>query len=230
MPPVVYGLSSGTTALPSSGLTIGAADLVGQLQHLAAGARQPRPARMATFVPALMMSAASCSSSSVGTARRWRVESRAVAGDVGLGALLAVAGPVLDVLGDGDVGDGAPRQGGLDRLVHDVVHVRRPHDPLVVGGHVHEQLVEVDVLLVVRADQVVEGVAGDGEDRLAVALGVVQAVEQVNAAGAGGGQADAEAAGVLGVAAGGEGGGLLVPHLDEPQLVLVRRAAPRRCR
>ena len=82
-----------------------------------------------------------------------------------------------------------------------VVDVRRSHDALVVDGHVHEELVEVHVLLVVRADQVVEGVAGDREHRLAVALGVVQAVEQVDAARAGGRQADAEASGELGVAA-----------------------------
>ena len=111
---------------------------------------------------------------------------------------------------------------GLDRLVDDVDDVRRPHDALVVRGDVHEQLVEIDVLLVVRADQVVEGVAGDRQHRLAVALGVVQAVQQVDAARARGRQADAEAAGVLGVAARGERRRLLVPHLDEADLVLVR--------
>ena len=124
--------------------------------------------------------------------------------------------------GNVDVRDAARGQRGLDGLVDDVDDVGRPHDPLVVGGDVHEQLVEVDVLLVVRADQVVEGVAGDRQHRLAVALGVVEAVEQVDAARPGRGQADAQPAGVLGVAAGGERGGLLVPHLDEADLVLVR--------
>ena len=54
----------------------------------------------------------------------------------------------------------------------------------------------------------------------AVQLGVVEAVEQVDAAGPGGREADAEPAGELGVAAGHEGGGLLVAHLDEADLVL----------
>ena len=36
MPPVVYGLSSGTTALPSSGLTIGAPTISASCQHLVA--------------------------------------------------------------------------------------------------------------------------------------------------------------------------------------------------
>ena len=106
-----------------------------------------------------------------------------------------------------------------------VVDVGRPHDALVVGGHVHEQLVQVHVLLVMGADQVVEGVAGDRQHRLAVALGVVEAVEQVDAAGAGGGHAHAQAAGELGIAAGGKGRRLLVTHLDESHLVLCVRKA-----
>jgi hypothetical protein len=59
----------------------------------------------------------------------------------------------------------------------------RPHDALVVGGNVHEELVQVHILLVMGADQVVEGMTRDGQDRLPVALGIVQAIEQVNAAG-----------------------------------------------
>ena len=99
--------------------------------------------------------------------------------------------------------------------------MRRTHDALVEDRDVHEELVEVDVLLVVHADEVVKGVAGDGEDGDLIALGVVEAVEQVDAAGAGGGDADADAAGVLGVADGGEGGGFFVADLDEAELVFV---------
>jgi hypothetical protein len=54
-----------------------------------------------------------------------------------------------------------------------------------------------------------------------VELGVVQAVEQVDAARAGGGQADPDLAGRLGVAAGHERGRLLVVNEHEPHLVLV---------
>ena len=75
-----------------------------------------------------------------------------------------------------------------------------PMTRVVVDAHVHEKLVELDVLLRVRVDQVVELKAGDRQHRLAVELGVVEAVEQMNAARAGGGQADAELAGVFGVA------------------------------
>ena len=41
MPPVVNGESSGTTALPSSGLMIGAASDVGHLLQFVAGAQGP---------------------------------------------------------------------------------------------------------------------------------------------------------------------------------------------
>ena len=61
---------------------------------------------------------------------------------------------------------------------------------------------------------------GDREHRLAVELGVVQAVEQVDPARPGGREADAQLAGELGVAAGHERGRFLVAHLDEADLVL----------
>ena len=49
MPPVVYGLSSGTTALPSSGLMIGPPTFRPAPAPRRAAPRQPRPARIATF-------------------------------------------------------------------------------------------------------------------------------------------------------------------------------------
>jgi hypothetical protein len=158
-------------------------------------------------------------------ARRQRTRRRegvaAVVQDVHLGAALGVRRPLLDVLGDGDVRHGAPAQRRADRLVHHVLDVGRPHDALVVQGDVHVDLVEIDVLLEVGADEVVEGVAGDGQHGLAVVLGVVQTVEQVDAARPGGRHTHAQRAGRLGVAAGREGGGLFVTHLHELDLVLV---------
>mgnify|MGYP000020595415 CR=1 FL=1 len=124
--------------------------------------------------------------------------------------------PLLDVAGDGDVSHGPAAERELDRLVHDADDVVGPHHALAVGSDVHEQLVEGHVLLVVGADQVVPGVAGEGQHGLVVALGVVEAVGQVDAAGARCGQADAEPAGELSVATGGERGRLLVADLDEP--------------
>ena len=46
--------------------------------------------------------------------------------------------------------------------------------------YIHEQLVKIDVLLVVGANQIVERAAGNGKNWLAVALGVVQTIQEVN--------------------------------------------------
>jgi hypothetical protein len=43
----------------------------------------------------------------------------------------------------------------------------------------------------------------------------------MNAAGAGGGQANAQSSGVFGIAASGEGRRFLMSHLNEPELILV---------
>jgi hypothetical protein len=79
----------------------------------------------------------------------------------------------------------------------------------------------VDLLLVAGAEHGCLLHAGDGQHRGMVELGVVQAVEQVQAAGPGGGQADPDPAGRLGVAGGHERGRLLVVDEHEPDLVLV---------
>src|SRR6185437_3517645 len=59
----------------------------------------------------------------------------------------------------------------------------------------------------------------DCQHRLMVHLRVVEAVQQVNGAGARGGEADSEIAGEFGVAARHKGGHLFVPHLNEFELV-----------
>jgi hypothetical protein len=96
-----------------------------------------------------------------------------------------------------------------------VLNVARAHDAVVIDARIRKQLVELDILLRIGADQIVVLKTGDGEHRLTVELRVVEPVEQVDAAGPGGRHADAEAAGPLGVAAGHEGGGLFVTHLHE---------------
>ena len=123
--------------------------------------------------------------------------------------------------GHGQVRDAPRREGRPAGDVDQLAGVLRPQDHLVVGGDVLEQLEDVDLLLVVRADQVVVGVPGDRQHRGAVELGVVEAVEQVDGPRAAGGEADAQPAGELGVAAGGERRRLLVAALDEADLVLV---------
>ncbi len=82
------------------------------------------------------------------------------------------------------------------------------------------QFVQVHVLLVVRVDEIVKRVSCDGQHGLAVALGVIEAIQQMHAARSRGRQAHAQPAGVLGIATGGESSRLLVANLNELDLVL----------
>ena len=56
--------------------------------------------------------------------------------------------------------DCSSRESRLNRLVDDINQVRGAHYALVVRRHIHKQLVEIDILLIVRADQIVERVTG----------------------------------------------------------------------
>ncbi len=91
-----------------------------------------------------------------------------------------------------------------------------------LGGHLHvlvrdilEQRGEVDLLLVVAAETEPGLLADDRHDRLVVELRVIQAVEEVDRARPGGGEANASLTCELSVGAGHEGGHLLVADLDE---------------
>ena len=188
----------------------------------------PRPARMNGFSASLRMSAARCSISGIGQLAAARHDVRHVVRDVALGPVLRRLR--LEVDRDHDVRRLAVGEGGAAGLLDDVLDMRRAHHAHRIGGRVHEQLVERDVLLGVGLDQVVVLRAGDRQHRLVVELGVVDAVEQVDAAGPRGREADAELAGELRIGAGREGRGFLVPDLDEPDLVLALREALRRRR
>ena len=64
MPPVVYGLRSGSTALPNNALITGPATTSASCSTSCLASKQPRPTRIATFLPRLMISDA-CSSNCV---------------------------------------------------------------------------------------------------------------------------------------------------------------------
>src|SRR5437764_7211378 len=116
--------------------------------------------------------------------------------------------------------DAAIGEGRAAGELDDVLGVRRTHDAVVVFADIDEELVELDILLRLGGQQVVELKPGDRQYRDTVEFGVVEPVQQVNAAGPRGRDADAEPAGEFRVAAGGEGRGLLVPHLDKANAVL----------
>ena len=66
MPPVVYGLSSGTTPLPKSGLIMTPPTFSANWATSSDALRHPRPARMATRFPASIIEAAASSSAATG--------------------------------------------------------------------------------------------------------------------------------------------------------------------
>src|SRR5690242_20772587 len=96
----------------------------------------------------------------------------------------------------------------------------RPHDPLVVDRDVHKQPIERDILLCVRTNQIMELKASDSQHGLAVQLGVVETVEQVNSSRSGCCQTNAQFPGELRVTARHKCGSFLMSHLNETDLVL----------
>ncbi len=123
---------------------------------------------------------------------------------------------LLDVIGDDDAGDGAPRLGDAHRTVHGMTQLRRRRDHRhVLVGHVLEQRDQVHLLLIMPAERRSRLLAHDRHDRRVIELGVVQPVQQVDGPGAGGRQAQPHLTRELGMGAGHEGGHLLMPRLDE---------------
>ena len=127
---------------------------------------------------------------------------------------------LLDVAGKDDGGDAASRLRDSQRTIHQVAHLIRRHADLdEVPGHILEERRQIDLLLVVTADRATHRLTNDGEDRLVVQLGVIESVEQVNGPGSRGGEAHTHLAGDPGMAAGHEGGLLLMPDLNELEAV-----------
>jgi hypothetical protein len=145
-----------------------------------------------------------------------------VAGDVALVAheVLGVGRLVVDR--ERDVDGHALRQRGAAGEVEHVVDVLGAHDALVVGGEVREQVVGVEVLQVAGADEVVVGHPGHGQQRHALQAGVEQAVGEVDGAGPGRGEADAEPARHARVADGRHGADLLVADVHVAEAVVPR--------
>ena len=97
---------------------------------------------------------------------------------------------------------------------HDAGSLLGGGDELAVHGAFVEQAVRVGLLEVGLADLDAGDVRSDGQDRSARALGVVQTVDEVEIARAAGARAHRELPGQLGLGRRGEGGSLLVAHVD----------------
>src|SRR5256885_901457 len=91
---------------------------------------------------------------------------------------------------------------------------------LVVRRDILEQREQIDLLLVMHADEVVVGLSGECKHRRAIEFCVVEAVQQMDRARSGSCEADAELAGVLCIAGRHERRGFLVTNLDERNALL----------
>ena len=144
----------------------------------------------------------------------------AEAGQIGLGVVVGHRLVLLDVLRHVDEHRSLPAGRGDDeRLLHhagDVVHVGHQ---VVMLGDAAADFDDRRFLKGVGADDLGGHLAGDGDERDAVELGVGDGGDEVRGAGAAGGHAHAGLAGAAGDALGGERAALLVPRQDRAQLV-----------
>ena len=143
------------------------------------------------------------------------------------GARGRVGGDVLnglevgDVAGQGDDRDAAQANSVADRRVHGARRLRRGGDELVVDRALLEDAVRVSLLEVHRADLNARDVRGDGEDRCARSVRVVQAVDEVQVARAARACAHGELARELSFGRRCERRRLLVAHVDPVDAALL---------
>jgi len=108
---------------------------------------------------------------------------------------------LLHVVGQDDDAGRARGQGGAKRPVeHHRRLLRSEHGLHVLRGDVLEEALQVDLLLVLGAEDTRLLLTDYGHHRHVVELGVVETVEQVHRSGALGARDDAHPAGVLGLA------------------------------
>ncbi|MCY1239023.1 hypothetical protein D9M72_517930 [compost metagenome] len=129
-----------------------------------------------------------------------------------------------DIAGEGNDGDSPEPDGVLDGAVHHPRRLLCRADEFRVHRAFVEEPVRVGFLEVAAADLLTRNVRGDGQHRRARAVGVVQAVDQVQVAGAARAGADGQPAGQLGFGRGGERSCLLVPHVDPVDAALLGAA------
>src|SRR5437667_9190681 len=141
--------------------------------------------------------------------------------NVALGTL-----PLLDLLflkinRKCDVGNAVISHSSSTSQVGDVLYVRGTHDSLIENSNIHEKFVKCYILLCVGSDEIVELQSSDRQHRLAVELGIVESVQEMDATRARGRKAHADPSCELGIPAGHESSRLFMPHLNKSNLLLV---------
>src|SRR6185437_9822279 len=127
----------------------------------------------------------------------------------------------LEINWEGDVSYTVVCERGPAGEICDVFNVSWPHYALIEYRDIHEKLVEFNILLGKRPNEVMELKAGDREHRLVVEPGIIESVQQVNSTWAGRSQADTQLAGEFGITAGHECRSFFMAHLDKSNLVCV---------
>src|SRR6185437_3793787 len=150
-----------------------------------------------------------------------RMHQRGVSFYVALGGFFAACLHVLNVSGEADVGYFAIDRSRAAGKLHYVFHMRWSHHSRVVGCNVHEKPVRCDILLGKGVAEIVKGHSSDREHWLAIKLGVIKSVEQVNCSRAGLSQAHTHLPRIFRMGTRHECCGLFMAHLDKPDLFLV---------
>jgi hypothetical protein len=127
---------------------------------------------------------------------------------------------LLHIDRDRDMSHSPPHDCRANRKVRHRLHVRSAHHPLVVTSDIHEDLVQLDVLLRKRARHIAVLHPGNCQNRLLVHLRVIKPVQQMNPARPRGRKTNTKPPRELGISAGHERSRLLMPHVNEANLVL----------
>src|SRR5437764_715369 len=122
-----WGLSGLSVRLARQGVDERAADLPGQVKHLGAGAQRAAAGEEGDLLAFVDDLGGGLEVRPGGQDGGGRLVVGAVALDVGLRALGVGGGPLLDVLGDAEMGDTPARQGGADGLDDGAGYVAGAH-------------------------------------------------------------------------------------------------------
>jgi hypothetical protein len=132
-----------------------------------------------------------------------------------------VRGSIGDVRRDDEHGDTAFRQGGLAGRDCLAPGLFRGHDHLAIDAAALEHVIEIDLLDRFEPQVLPDDLRCDQNDRGAVAIGFIEAIDEVEAAGAAGSGAGRETAGEQRFGRCREGAGLLMPHVDPIDLATI---------
>ena len=124
--------------------------------------------------------------------KQWkrRADVRGMVGHISLGTLFGLEFLFLKIYWNRDMSHAAVGKRGAASQINDVFHMGGAHDAFVVNGDINEQLIQRDILLGVRTNQVVELQASNSQHRLMIELGIIKSVEQMNSTRTRGSQAD----------------------------------------